>query len=104
MPTPIDLSTLLAQTPHVAKVRTGSVAQSEAAQTELTKEAQLRQARRRGKVEETQKSEIVRKMDKDGGKDKPKDHPEHHASDAESSAEDVGPDTSLSGKIIDRRI
>ena len=110
MPNPVDLSTILAQTPHVAKVKTAAVAQGEASKAELAKEAQEKLRRERAKVEKAEKGEAIgKRVDEDGGgggqggQGTPQDgQPEER--DGENPSTCNSGHGSVCGQIINRRI
>lgn len=108
MPNAIDLATLLAQTPHVAKVKTAAVAQGEANKSELVRQAQTQHLRDRASVGKTQEAQAVRRKEESQDDRRQSGHgmhqnktPEEEQTDDGSCSSDHG---SVCGQIINRRI
>lgn len=69
MPTPIDLSTLLAQMPHAAKVHNASSSHPEAQQAVLGQHVADLRKREKRKIEQVQKKQGSAGVDKDRNPD-----------------------------------
>lgn len=109
MPTPLDLSTLLAQMPHVAKVQNTATSHPEAQQAVLGQHVAELRKRQNKMIEKVQKKESSSQVHKDRNPNEkreftPSDRKNRDGENNEDQEQEPSASSPWSGKIINLEI